>query len=134
MVNVSKRAVADKVVQDIADQLIIFFARAHTKKEAAALFYELLTPAERLQLAKRLATIIFLEEGVPFHVIEETLCVSPATIAKFDALREEGRYRKVLRALRRKKYDESFSGLIAKLIDAGLPPQGKGRWRRVFRE
>lgn len=44
--------------------------------------FDLLTPTERIMLAKRLAIAAFLIEGLPYHAISEMLKVSTSTIGR----------------------------------------------------
>jgi len=134
MVNVSKKFLNEKVYRDILTQLSVIIARAHTRKESSALLYDFLSPKERIQLAKRTAIIALLRKGVYPKAIMRVLQVSSATVAYYQEALERGEYGVVIRALKKKEYDESISGLLEKILSAGLPPQGKGRWKKLFYE
>lgn len=50
----------------------------------AKIFKEVLTRTERTMLAKRLAIIYLIGEGVPTHTVAKQLRMSPSTVARFE--------------------------------------------------
>ena len=143
MTNVSKRKLDAAVVDMLSRQLLEIVAAANTKQRAYSLVMDLLTSAERTMLAKRLAIIIMLDHGSRFEQIENTLKVSPTTVARVWKEQKEGKYDSIVgfctrgakrRSVRRTTESKPLADVIEVLLQAGLPPQGKGRWKHVFRD
>ena len=90
------------------------------------LLHDLLTKTERLMLAKRLAAIVLLERGEqPYH-IHQALKLSQSTILRLGNTLDRGGYQEITKALRQKS---TLLDDIEKILQAGMPPRGKGRWR-----
>jgi len=51
-------------------------------------FFDILSPVERLMIAKRIAVMYLIRKGIDYHTICEVLKVSTTTIAKFVYLLE----------------------------------------------
>ena len=78
-------------------------AKVSQKEEMRAFLLFILTPTERLMLAKRLAAIFLLRDGIPQDKIAEALKMTQATVSKLQLItqaRGEGfeiAYKKLLR-------------------------------------
>lgn len=64
---------------------------------------EMLTGTERLMLAKRLAIICMLGEGVPFEDISTKLKVSSSTVSRLWAAMQKGAFQETIRATKNSK-------------------------------
>ena len=64
---------------------------------------EMLTGTERLMLAKRLAIICMLGEGVPFEDIGTKLKVSSSTVSRLWAAMQKGAFQETIRAAKNSK-------------------------------
>ena len=90
---------------------------------------ELLTGVEKLMLAKRLAIICMLIEGVTYEEIARTLKVSSSTVARLQENLERGKYKEISRALHSNKTSTKLLKLIETLI---LPKQrNASRWKFI---
>jgi uncharacterized protein YerC len=86
----------------------------------------LLTGTEKLMLAKRLAIVFLLEEGLTESQIAETLHVTRMTVEKmryFYESRGEG-YRHALKKLAQKKQREEFEKLFFKFVSYAAKAAG----------
>ena len=120
MVNVSKRALTDRVQKDALHNLFVLVTE-NGRSHAVSVWREVLGEPEQLQLAKRVALILMLMRGVSYDAIETTLHMSHATIAKHDALRKEGAYTALEKRLRTTRVQVQASSLLEDLLQNGLP-------------
>ena len=132
MVNISKRKLKPQLQEEIIAQLVHYVSQVRKTKDAREFLFEFLTPAERVQLGKRLTAIMMLISGYSFTQIENALKISPATVAKlwrelkndkFIRTRSLSTWRG--RSIRERSALESF----LQFLTNGLPPRaGKKRW------
>ena len=130
MTRISRKKLQEPVKQSIGDQLLMSIVHARTKREAGALLTELLGASERTMLAKRFAIVVMLVRNYSAPQIEEMLKVSPDTVGRVWRDIRKGRYLSVIRYAKNnpKKFEgESFSDLLTKFLQAGLPPRGRGK-------
>lgn len=83
MPHVSKNKLKKKTFLRIGTQLQEKIAKANSKSDINWFTEALLTPTEKIMMAKRLAIILMLEKGYPFWAIELTLKVTQQTIVRF---------------------------------------------------
>jgi len=83
MPHVSQKRVKKDVFKRMSNEFINSVAFLKTRPEIKGFLNELLTPTERIMLAKRLVIILMLQKGYPFNIIERTLKLSPSTVARF---------------------------------------------------
>ncbi|KKQ24200.1 MAG: hypothetical protein US40_C0002G0031 [Candidatus Roizmanbacteria bacterium GW2011_GWC2_37_13] len=79
--------------KDLLDKLFnLFFevmGKKSSKEEFMKVVFDLLSPAERIMVAKRVAIIFLLMKKIDYYNICEKLKVSPSTVAKFALLMEK---------------------------------------------
>src|SRR3989338_5135411 len=138
MSQVSSRHVDKKVLLRIAQLLVRHVARVRTTAAAHNFLHDLFTETEQIMLAKRFAPIVMLEQGSSYQHIQKTLGVSSSTVARVWKAKQNGDFDKLLRQCfphgRRKKLKRGSVDLVRileVLLSAGLPPMGRGRWRRI---
>jgi len=136
MAHISKKKMQDTVRDAVAAQFFMSVVHARTKREAQALLSELLGDTERLMLGKRFAVIAMVVRGYSESQITELLKISPDTVARVRRNIRTGAYPRLIRYAKnnpRKFEGESFMELLEKIMQAGMPPRGSGRWKRVDR-
>ena len=110
------------------------FANALEEADDRARVYpmlaELFTKTEKIMLAKRIALIYLLSKDVPFEKIEELLHLSPVTISKFSLKMDQDKFKQTIAIVNRQG---KFSDILGKILQAGLPSRGRGRWKRINR-
>lgn len=130
MPHVSKKKLKGDVVFDISDRLLQFVISAHNKQTSAACLRALLTSTERLMLAKRLAAVMMLTEGIAPFRVHRLLQLSPSTVARFQEGIAHGRFDFVTAQMRAKVRRKRFWDDLEALLSVGMPPiVGRGRWR-----
>ena len=131
MPHVSKNRVKKKVFQEIYDSLIEAVFKSTDRDQSRKLLVELLTPTERVMLAKRLAMIAMLDRGYSFYRISRELKVSFSTVARFYKQVVSGKYSYLTKLLTQSKETKINWG---KILRGGLPPRvGKGRWAALYK-
>ncbi len=133
MANISKRQLKRKVFEHINRQLLSQLTRYRTKKQARIFTEELLTKTEQVMLAKRLMTLVMLERGYSFSIIERVLKVTSKTVVKLQGERRRGLHSRLLAQYTRRRNSARILDVVEVLLQAGLPPRGKGRWKDVFK-
>lgn len=82
MTHISKKSVDGKILEKIYDFLVIALTDIKNKGEMRAFLDSLITPTEKIMLAKRLAIVYLISENVSLGKISEMLAVTPSTICK----------------------------------------------------
>lgn len=128
MVNVSKQVLSKNNLQKINDLFLTHITRIGDSNRSRKLINELLTPAEKLQLAKRLSIVVMLEWGYTPTQIQHVLKVSRTTIGSVEDKIAKGSYAETIEEIKRSRKGDLWVAL-EKILRAGMPSQGKGRWR-----
>lgn len=126
MPHLSTRHLDPEVRKHIDSQLIRLLLRNGPK-----LLRQLLTETEQLMLAKRLATLLMLEEDFSYYRIASTLGISTSTIKRLHKGLLNGDLPAIEKIAHSKKEREVFWRTMESIFRAGLPPQGKGRWQGI---
>lgn len=106
MPHISKNKLSNKVEDDLSDTLDLILSNLNKKESVRQFLLALLTPTERVMLAKRLAIIILLNEGFPESHIAQTLHVTRITVSRLQFFLEA----------RGQGYEEAF-GILKKEDD-----------------
>lgn len=133
MVRISAKKVRKDIYLKINEQFADFIGRMKTGKESRRFLQEFLTPAERIMFSKRLALICMLEHGYSFTAIRKSLKVSESTVVRLWKIFRQGKLPLLKSKIREEKARKEFWEKLEKVINAGLPPRGRGRWRNVYR-
>ncbi|MEK7177760.1 MAG: Trp family transcriptional regulator [Patescibacteria group bacterium] len=89
MVRNSRFILSEDLLEKLFDLFFEVVGYKSSKDEFRKIFIDLLTPAERIMLAKRVAIIYLLLKKIEYYNICERLKVSSATVAKFALLMEK---------------------------------------------
>ena len=120
-----KKEAEQKLVQEMLDTLSLRGSPRRRMKIAR----ELLTGVERLMLAKRLAVICMLGEGVAFEEIARKLKVSSSTVARLWTYMQRGRFKDILESMHKNK----LSTRLLALAEALVMPRSRSaaRWKFI---
>lgn len=117
MTHVSKVHLERKTLERIRKNLLnILFSKQGGKR----ILDVLLTPTERIMLAKRLALIVMIERGYSYYEIWKTLKVSTSTIKRMHARLEAGLFVPIQQALISKRNQISFLDLLELIASGGM--------------
>ena len=143
MPHISDKKLKDENFNKIYDQLIKVFDSSGTARKSDILLKEFLTETEKIMLAKRLAIVFMLYEGISNPYISHILLVSPSTVDRISLRYESEMYphlKKIIKKNSRTIWDvfenmisESVSHRIGKRRMAWLNNLERKYNRKIFR-
>lgn len=105
------------------------------KNSSSQFFNDLLGPEEQIMLTKRLAAVVMFIEGNSSYRVWQLLKISPSTAEHIRLDYEHGRYSNIEKILtKNKKGYEQFWRTLEVVLQAGMPPRGRGRWKSLFNQ
>jgi len=136
MARISKK----RLEKDVHEKLFTLFfeivGKKNNKQEFIKIIKELLSPVERIMIAKRIAIVYLLLKQIDYTVIEEALKVSSATIAryKFQLEKSDG----LVPAFNKILNNDKILLFLDELFDSLFPPgtygtDWKSAWQVKFR-
>lgn len=127
MPHVSKYRLDKKQEEKLFLALVDNLAFQRSKRGQLALYKEVLTRTEQLMLAKRLALISMLGEGISFEEIQRTLKVSSSTVTRFWLAMQQGRFKETVRVVRKPDVSQKILNLLGSML---VPrPRHAPRWK-----
>ena len=132
MTQVSKYPISKKVADRIFEVFLKTLVEIKSNKEADEFISDLLTPTEKIMLAKRLAIAFLLEKGYDYRTIQKIIRVSAPTITSVNTARKygsEGYKKLVAKIIREEKLISFFDETVEKLLS--IPSElekGSGAW------
>jgi len=133
MPHVSGYPMKNKVSKRIDNQLIKALEDAFGSKKYKGLMNLLFTRTEKIMLAKRLAVIAMIGEGIPTSQIVKILKISPTTVARYIDIAHKGineptRHKSEPKKVGRKKRNPLYTcfGLLPPIV-------GPGRWDFLYK-
>lgn len=132
MTNISKNNLPEEDFQKLFEKMTEIMTRAR-QADIEIFLTDLLGKEEKIMLVKRFMSIVMLYEGNSSYRIWQTLNISPSTADKIRLDYESGRYRNLITLFKNqpKKYHKLWQTLEL-ILQAGLPPRGRGRMRSVI--
>ncbi len=105
MPHLSEREIDQKVLKALLRAVVFVLADCKDKRSVATFLDAILTPTEKIMIAKRLGTVIMLEERIPTTRIDKTLKITRMTIGKIKLMAKAGSrgYEMALKKLEKKK-------------------------------
>jgi hypothetical protein len=132
MTRVSKHKLKPDTQKRLFLQFVKVFESAG-KKELPALFRALFTESEKIMFIKRLAVILLLSRNRSTYAIAKLLYVSDTTVSLLRVKYESGHYDSLIAVTKRRSFDtKQFWKTIEMILQAGMPPRGKGRWKWLY--
>jgi len=128
MAHVSRKKLKKHISHKIYMQLVKTISSGSMKHKEEIL-RELLTQTEQVMLAKRLAAVAMLAQGVSSYRVWRILGLSSATTRRFQREMDNGSYRSIAGLIKKKKDRERFWAEMEALLRMGMPEMGKGRWK-----
>lgn len=91
MTRISKYKVEDKVLKKLYFLMFEIISNMDEEERFTGIMEELLSPTEKIMIAKRIAIIYLLMKNIDYLMISDVLKVSSRTIAKFHSITNEGK-------------------------------------------
>jgi len=121
MTRISRFPVSDKVLEKLFDLLFEAVGKQTDEEEFSYVIYDLLSPTERIMVAKRVAIVYLLMKKIDYYNISDVLKVSPNTIAKFQSIRitSRGLVNSLKKIVRNEKIVDFFERLFLEINRPG---------------
>jgi Trp operon repressor len=126
MPHISRNPLGPGAEKELVRTLEVVLTKVTKEEDMDQFLFALLSPTERLMLAKRLAMIVLLKENLPESSIAEMLHVTRGTVAKmqlFLEARGQG-YEVGLKVLENEKLMTELKGLLLKLASYAAKSAG----------
>jgi uncharacterized protein YerC len=137
MPQISRWPVKKEVYERMFELLVQAVVETSDRSAAIQFLDELLTPVEKIMLAKRLAIVILLIKKYDYQTIQEVIHVSRGTIADMSqCLRVRGTcLRSFANKVMQEEKDREFWGKVGEIITGvGVKGKGSGFWRPIKEE
>src|SRR3989338_2456810 len=89
MTRISKKYIKEEIIIKLYRLFFEVFSRSDNQQSFLSLIYDILSPTEKVMIAKRLGMIYLLIKGVDFRTIADTLKVSTATVLFYSVVYKE---------------------------------------------
>ena len=119
MPHISNRKPDKKTVERLDRNLIKFLLDTSSEKRKN-IFNEIITPTEKIMVAKRLMLLLFIKRGLSAYEIARTLKMSTSTITRFQVAVESGAFRNSIGWLNTKLAYDNVSDLFSVLSEMVL--------------
>ena len=132
MTRISKFKVKGELLEKLGLLVFEIVGNSSNKSEFDLILTDLLSPTERIMIAKRIAIVYLILKNIDYRQISETLKVSQATISKFRLLmeRSEGLIPAFQRILAKDKIVSILENIFAGLFSPGrYGVNWKNAWR-----
>ena len=125
MSKISRRLLDKELENTIFEVFLKTIVDIKTSEEAKNFIEDLLSPAEKIMLIKRLAIAVLLTKGKTYEYIDHTLKVSRATIMTVSLWLKHGKggYRKVVENILKAQSKEALIGNIEEILIRLSPPK-----------
>lgn len=126
MPHVSRRSLPRKTELELINSLKVVIRRTNRNEDVEKLISSLLTKTEKLMIAKRLAIIILLKEGLQQQDVADTLSVTRETVERLGLIsqvRGEG-YEIAIEKLKDEKVYEQFKKTLMSLARYAIRAAG----------
>ncbi|OGK12005.1 hypothetical protein A2954_00285 [Candidatus Roizmanbacteria bacterium RIFCSPLOWO2_01_FULL_37_12] len=135
MARISKLKLKPEILEKLFSLFFEIVGKKNKKEEFQKVIKELLSPVERVMVAKRIAIIYLLLKEIDYLVIEDVLKVSSATIARYKFIIEKSdgivpSFKKIL-------LNDKILLFLNEFFDTLFPPgtygtNWKSAWQRKF--
>jgi len=133
MTRISQFKVDDDVLEKIFSLFFEVVSKGKNEVEFQNIIHDLLSPAERIMIAKRVAIFYMLMKKLDYYNIAKSLKVSPSTIAKFNLVKENSRG--IISALKGTVRNEKIINFFEELILELRRPGKYGiNWKDAWQE
>lgn len=128
MTNISKQPLEPQAEKKLLSQFAKLFAHQN-ETTAVLLLDDILTPAEKTMLIKRVAIILLIAKDVSNYKIAKTIKVSEATVRNLRHGYKDKEFNVLLKTIDSPSFDtDTFWQQLDVLLRLGMPPMGRGRW------
>ena len=120
MTRISRRPVKNHVIDRIYELFFEAVGKKSKKQEFLEVIHDLLSPTERIMIAKRVTIIFLLMKKIDYQTISDVVKVSPSTIAKFQIIMENSKG--IVKALQKILLNDKLVNILDEVILAFKGP------------
>ena len=120
MTRISRRPVKDHVIERIYELFFEAVGKKTKKQEFLEVIHDLLSPTERIMIAKRVTIIFLLMKKIDYQTISDVVKVSPSTIAKFQIIMENSKG--IVKALQKILLNDKLVNILDEVVLAFKGP------------
>lgn len=133
MTRISQFRIDNDVLEKIFSLFFEVISRDKNEVEFQNIIHDLLSPAERIMIAKRVAIFYMLMKKLDYYHISQSLKVSTATIAKFNLVKENSRG--IVSALKRTVRNEKIINFFEELtLELRRPGKYGVNWKNAWED
>lgn len=136
MSQVSRNEVDSKVLEKLFDIFFEVIGNNNDQEEFDSIIRDILSPAEKIMIAKRIAIIYLLMKNIDYKIICNTLKVSASTVSKFkfSVTKSPGIKLALNKIIRNNKIIDFFTELLLAVRGPGVPGVNwSGAWETKLR-
>jgi len=133
MTRISRYPVDDDILEKIFSLFFEVIGKDKDEEEFQNIIHDLLSPAERIMIAKRVAIFYMLIKKLDYYNISKSSKVSPSTIAKFNLVKENSRG--IINALKGAVRNDKMINFFEELIlELRRPGKYGVNWKNAWQE
>ncbi len=140
MTHVSKKKLTPKTRQQIDEFLFALFKQAQNNDSSKDIVVSVLTPTERVMVAKRIFIVFLLTNKETPYLISEKMGVSPSTVARLSEQVEQGKFDSLIPHLPQKQsasklqneYINSFFSMMFAILGSAMNTKSLHELQRKY--
>ncbi len=133
MTRISRLPVDEDVLEKLFSLFFEVIGKNKNEEEFQNIIHDLLSPAERIMIAKRVAIFYMLIKKLDYYNIAKSLKVSPSTIAKFNLVKENSRG--IVSALKGTVRNEKIINFFEELVlELRRPGKYGVNWKNAWQD
>ncbi len=133
MTRISRLQVDNDILEKLFSLFFEVIGKDKNEEEFRNIIHDLLSPVERIMIAKRVAIFYMLMKKLDYYNISKSLKVSPSTIAKFNLVKENSRG--IVNALKGTVRNEKIINFFEELIlELRRPGKYGVNWKNAWQE
>ncbi len=129
MTRVSRKKLDKRSASSIRKRFARTLASLRTEEKSGLFVDELLTSAEQVMFAKRLAALLMIARGITAYKVQMLLRMSPDTTNRLAVGIKRNKYPHIVSFAKRAESKKQFWDDVEVLLRCGMPERGRGRWK-----
>jgi len=131
MARISRRPIKEEILQKVFALFFEIVGKKTNLRDFKSVISEILSPVERIMIAKRVAIVYLLLKGIDQRSISNVLKVSNATVSKFAVLMEKSTG--VVPSFNKILTNDKILDFLDQMFDALFPPGTYGtNWKAAW--
>ena len=133
MTRISRRPVKEEVMKRVSQLFFETVGKKGKKEDFFGVVHDILSPTERVMVAKRVTIIFLLLKKIDYETISDVVKVSQTTIAKFQLIKENSKG--VVKALQGMLINDKLMNMLDEFILSIKGPGVRGvNWKSAWQQ